>query len=287
LKRALALIEPIKDDEETKTGRYHAKVAAAIAKTDTSQAVAMVDAIGGPALYYEHAKTSIAYKIGADRPDEAIKIIEGMTRNRRSVNFRAEAFGWLAVALAPHDRARAFGLIDRALAMMIDDRDEFGPGGEMGVAARIAGCARRIGYPDMESVIMRVMATRPGDSRGASSDRARLMQSATEAAVSLALIDPATARTMLEQIEARSGLDPITLWNVREPWLTAWALIDLTKAEAIFKAGLTALEGAKEVDVWSAGFFPTVELLSTPPHRRVEAVGERAFGGIWWPGYQL
>ena len=28
------------------------------------------------------------------------------------------------------------------------------------MAARIAICARRIGYPDMESVIMRVMATR-------------------------------------------------------------------------------------------------------------------------------
>ena len=206
LKRALALIEPIEDDEQmpaAKSARY-ARIATAIATTDTARAVALVDSVGGPAFHHELARTEIAYKIGADRPDEAIKIIEGINRNRWSGELQAAAFGWLAVALAPRDRARAFGLIDRALAMMIDHRDRMGrPDDEMAVAARIAICARRIGYPDMESVIMRVMATRSaGDSRV---DGHSLLRFGTQAAVALALIDPETARTVLEQIEARSA----------------------------------------------------------------------------------
>ena len=162
-----------------------------------------------------------------------------------------------------------------------------GPGDEMAIAARVAACARRIGYPDMDSVIVRVMAARPGDRRDASSDRARLIESLTTAAVPLALIDPAAARTVLEQVESRSGLDPATLWNTREPWLTAWALVDLKKAGSIFDAMMTALDGAKEVDLWNSGFYQMIELLAAPPDRREDILGESARGGFWQPGRDL
>ena len=59
--------------------------------------------------------------------------------------------------------------------------------------------------------------------------------------------------------------NPITLGNAREPWLTAWVLVDLKKAESPVEAGLAALEGEKEVRLWSTGFFTMVELLATPP----------------------
>ena len=100
-------------------------------------------------------------------------------------------------------------------------------------------------------------------------------------------VNPGAARALLEQIEARGGLDPITLWKTREPWLTAWALVDLKKAESLFEDGLTALEGAKEVDLWNAGCFRMVELLATPPHRREEALGRGSRGGFWGPGRAL
>ena len=232
LPRALALIEAVRD-EATEKDRHRALIATAIATNDTSKAVALVETVGGPAFYHELARTEIAFKIGADRPDEAIKIIEGINRNRWSGEFQAAAFGWLAVALAPRDRTRAFGLIDRALAMMIDNRDAMGPDDEMAVAARIAICARRIGYPDMESVVMRVMATRfAGDSRWG---RDRLIGSTSNAAVALALVDPEPVRTVLEQIEARSGLDPTNTRDVREPWLIAWALVDLKRRKRYWR----------------------------------------------------
>ncbi len=62
-----------------------------------------------------------------------------------ATKWQAEAFRWLAVALAPRDRARANALIDRALGMMIDRRDwanrSAWSGGEMAGAAHVALCA--------------------------------------------------------------------------------------------------------------------------------------------------
>ena len=248
--------------------------------------MALVETVGGPAFYHELARTEIAYKIGADRPDEAIKIIEGIKRNQWSGEFQAEAFGWLAVALAPRDRARAFGLIDRALAMMIENRDWMAAGGRDGrgrphrplcAADRLPRHGERGHAGD---------GGPPPATRLAAATRC--WRVSTEAALALALIDPETARTVLEQMEARSGLDPCKVRrDGREPWLIAWALVDLKKAEAIFEAGLTELDGAKEVDLWNAGFFPMVEFLAAPPDRREEKLGERSSGGYWWPGRGL
>ena len=105
-------------DRESGGAPQPRRIAAAIATTNTKRALELVETVGGNAFYHEMARTAIAYQIGRDRPDEAIKIIEGMKRDPATI-WQAEAFGWLAVALAPRDRARANALIDRALAMMI------------------------------------------------------------------------------------------------------------------------------------------------------------------------
>jgi hypothetical protein len=62
--------------------------------------------------------------------------------------------------------------------------------------------------------------------------------------------------------------------------------LDLKKAEALFEAGLTELDEAREVDLWGSGLFQMVEFLTTPPDRRAEALGERSFGRFWWPPYR-
>ena len=282
LKQALALIEPIADDDNmptAKSARY-AGIATAIAKSDTTKAIALLDAVAGPSFHHELARTEVAYKIGADRPDTAIKIIEGINRNRWAAQYQAAAFGWLAVALAPRDPARAFALIDRALAMTIEHSGGRETEEEIAVAARIALCARRIGYPDMESVVMRVMATRSvGDSPW---ERNRLVRPAMQAALALALIDPDAARTVLEQTEARSELDAMKDWNIRVQWLMAWSLVDLKRAEALIQAGLTELDGAKDMNLGGTGIFQLVEFLLKPLDRREDVLGEHSVGGFWW-----
>ena len=50
---------------------------------------------------------------------------------------------------------------------------------------------------------------------------------------------------------------------------------------------LTALDAAKEVDLWNAGFFEMVEFLAAPPARREQVLGKSSHGGYWWPGKGL
>ncbi len=228
---ALTIIEPFKAQDSNRWHALAADIAVAIARTITPQASALLDTVGGTGFDHERARTAVAYQIGRDRPDEAIAFIQGMKRpHLSSTIFQAEAFGWLAVALAPRDKQRACTLIDRALAMMVDERDRFGQsawsGGEMAGAAHVAACARRIGYPDMESVIMRVLAARPPqcNGRGASGDATSFVRSVAISAVPLALLDPGAARTVLEQLEARVPVDPASHWQTSAPWLIAWAL---------------------------------------------------------------
>ncbi|MGO9467334.1 MAG: carboxypeptidase regulatory-like domain-containing protein [Isosphaeraceae bacterium] len=265
--RALALLEPIHGND-----RYLAFVAAALAEKDPARAVTLADAMAGNGPYPDRARTEIASRIGADRPDEAVRIIEGM-KSFAADYMRAEAFAWLAIAIAPRDRPRAFALIDRALASPVDRprlyESWINSGGGTASAAHMAAAARQVGYPDMDSVIMRVMTTRPSLSGPRVFDPGMQIRSATMAAIPLALVDPGAARVLLEQLEARSGLRPDKLADVAgRDWLRAWALVDLKKAETFFEAQLTAIERTKDVKLDHAGFFRMTEILALPPHRR-------------------
>jgi hypothetical protein len=173
------------------------------------------------------------------------------------------------------------------LALTVDQPEAFQDWGNrnaMTTAILIAARARQIGYPDLDSVIMRVMTTRSAGTGAGFRDPAMQIHSATVTAVPLALVDPDAARTMLQQIEERSGLDPVALVKVAgDDWLRAWALVDLKKAEALVDAELAALERAKKPDLQRTGLFQMVELLATPAQRR-EAVVLGDAGGVWHPG---
>ena len=92
---------------------------------------------------------------------------------------------------------------------------------------------------------------------------------------------------MLEQLESRAGFDLAAEWSTREPWLIAWALVDLQKARAVFESALASLDQQKEVNLWGTGFFEMVELLTAPPDRREAILDERAGGAHWRPGGEL
>ncbi len=283
VKNALALVEPIADDDKD---RFFAFIARAIATTDTARAVALADRMTGPTPVQQRVKTAIAYKIAATRPAEAIKIVEGIDHDD-SGRWRAEAFAWLAVAMAPRDRARAHALIDRALAMVRDnapaDENASRPGDSMIAATHIAARALQIAYPDMDSVITRALAARPADW---SRDPQRTIRLATYATVSLALCDAGTARTVLEQLEARSrslGRNPAALPYIRGPWLMAWSLVDQEKARNLVDAELAALADSDEPDLLLRGLLDTAELLATPPSEREAVLKHGIYGGSWRP----
>jgi hypothetical protein len=283
VEQALRIIEPFKAENPDWWQANRAGIAVAIARTDTRRAIALVDTISDRGFEHQRTRSAIAYEIGRDRPDEAVRIIERIKRDRYAAQWQAGAFGWLAVAVAPRDRARAVALIDRALALMIDHHDWSDSGSNMAVAARVAACAQRAGYPDMESAMLRVMAARPSEGRHAIGGQAGLVEGMATAAVYVALVDPGAARTILEPLESLSALDPDTVRQAREPWLVAWALVDFQKAQAIFETQLAALDREKEVRFWGTGIFPMVELLIAPPNRREAVLAQRSGGGYWRP----
>ncbi len=252
-----------------------------------SAALALVDATDTNTSLPQTLKTEIAYAIASDRPDQAIRIVEGMTDGHAGQKHQAEAFGWLAVAIAPHDRSRACALIDRALALPIDKPQEFGSyiyfGGALASSAGIALNARRIGYSDMNGALMWVMAARP-DGRNSFNDPAMEILSATIATPLVALLDPAAAETILGQIEARSGLSPLELARIAgENWLTAWALVDWKHAEGLVDADLNSEETMKDADSRRSGLLRMIEALLTPPSKREEYLREK-IGAGWRPG---
>ncbi len=134
---------------------------------------------------------------------------------------------------------------------------------------------------------MRVIAARPTEGQNASTKRTRLGRAVAVSTAPLALIDPEAARAVLEPLESRAGFDLTAEWNTREPWLIAWALVDLPKAKAVFEATLASLDQEKEVRFGGSGIFETVELLTAPPNRREAILDERAGGAHWWPGAEL
>ena len=99
----------------------------------------------------------------------------------------------------------------------------------------MAAAARQVGYPDMNCVIMKVMTTRVNPSGPRVHDPAMQVRSAAIAAVPLALIDAGAARVVLQQLEARSGLDPVSVAEVASrDWLRAglWSTSRRPKASS-------------------------------------------------------
>jgi uncharacterized GH25 family protein len=285
LDRATALIEPIKTRSDK--DRYTAFIIEAISQTNPEKALALVDTLETNSSMPQTLRTGIAYAIAPTKPDEALRIADDLKKGYSADKYLAEALGWLAVAIASQDKARAFAMIDRALAIPIESPQEFGSytyfGGALASSAGIALNARKIGYPDMESVMMWVMAARP-DGQSGFSDPAMQTLSTTIATPLVALLDPAAARTILGQIEARSGLSPPELAKIAgEWWLAAWALADLKHVQPLVEAELDAL-GSEKPNIANSGLVKMTEVLLTPPDRREQLLREK-IGAAWRPGF--
>ncbi len=282
VERALALVEPMKTENDR--DRYLGFIATALAETDPERALAVAGKIGERSSAPQSVKVAIAYALGrSNRTDEAVRVIQGM-KGYAAEKYQVEAYGWLAVAVAPRDKVRAADFIDRALTVPVDRPQEFESwtyfGAGTGSAAWVAVCAERAGYPDMAGVVARVLASRPSDRHR---DPSMEAQSQTIAAAILALTDPSAGGQILRDLETRSGLRSRELRRVADRrWLMAWALADPKHAEELFEAEFTALEGAREVDLQSGGLLKMAEILAIPRRRREQFL-RREIGATWYP----
>ena len=155
----MALIEPITKRNERE--QHLGNLAVAICTQDLDRAVAISEGFDKISTSPDLVKLRIAYRIGASRPADAIRIVEGMN-SYSAYKMKAEAFGWLAVAVAARDKPFAYSLIDRSLSMYMNGSGELsgfsGYGGRSVMAAQVASQAEAIGYPDRNSLVYRVLA---------------------------------------------------------------------------------------------------------------------------------
>jgi RNA polymerase sigma factor (sigma-70 family) len=281
-KRAMGLLEPITNRAELE--RYTGKVAIAVAPHDLDKALEIVGKFEKRTSQPDLIRMAIAHRLASTRPAKAISIVEGMD-SYAAPKMKAEAFGWLAVALAPHDKSLAYSLIDRSLAMYLDRpetvRGWSNYGGRSVMAARVASQALEIGYPHMESVVARVLAMR---ATGQEDSPARVAESHVATAMVLALVDPGTARQMLEAVEPRSSLIGTAYSSIGRPhWFQAWALADPARAALLFEKELAALKDKPGADLSGSGVLEMVELLTIPPRDRAYHLLRRS-GSFWFPG---
>jgi hypothetical protein len=285
LPRAKGLIEPTLDT--LGRNRLLAALAAALATHDLNEALGAAMEIKGDVnanSVGNHALMQIALRIAPTQLDDAIRVVSLMDGDD-SGKLRAEALAWIAVAIAPRNKKTAYKLIDQSLDILLEQPDAFRSwgnyGGRCAMAAWIARQAREIGYPDMESVVMRVLATRP--TMRDEYDPIRRLEAKVAMALILGFSAPGAARQVLEECEPFGQLVGSGFSNIRRgQWIEAWALADPVRAKVVFQQELAPYQD-QDIDLQQSDLTLAADLLSLPARQwpRHFVVD---FGAIWYPG---
>jgi hypothetical protein len=194
LARSRSLMKGFTDRDNDKY--RSAKLAIRLAPTDLRQALAMLEEIQpGLTNVRDESLLQIAYLLAEKDPAEAVKQAEAIAHPR----FRATALSGVAALVGRRDPVLARSLINRALDLYLDQPQDFmgwsSSGGRTALAAWTAYHARLAGYPDMASVVARVLACRPTNEYRHHDASNTLVH----AAIPLSLTDPATARQLVQQ----------------------------------------------------------------------------------------
>ena len=283
LARARQLIEPISRPEGR--DRYLGWLAEVLADHDLGAARAIVAEMNSgqrAGTLRNRTLMQMAYRVAAKRPQEAVGLIDAMDEDQQADKFRAEAWGWLAVVLAPRDPKSAQTLIDRSLALHLTKPESFRSwsnyGGSPVFAAWTARQALTAGYPDMHSVVMRVLATREEN------DPVRRLEATVAVALVLSFSDPATSRQLLRSVEPFSDLIGSGHSNTRRAeWLLAWALCDIEHARQLFERELAAIAN-DEIDLQHSDLLRAADMLSHPPSAWQRGFLQMNHGAVWMPG---
>jgi hypothetical protein len=208
----------------------------------------------------DRVRYRIACRLAPTRPADALRVVDAMASDSQHISGKlgkAMALGWVAAAVAPRDKQLAYSLVDRAFGILMAlDLAKFSLGDE---AAFLAVQAQRIGYPDMESVVDRVLACRP-TARGKSSST-DVVDSEVYTAAFLGLVDTRTARGILDSIEShRPAIGKIALGA----WLEAWLLVDAKRGQALSDEAFAAIRNKSRTDCEFRRLVEVADFLAAP-----------------------
>jgi hypothetical protein len=229
----------------------------------------------------------MACRLAPTRPADAIRVAEIIGNNPQGYpddgqRAKATALGRVAVAIAPRDKPLAYALIDRAFAILLASQEPPSSrevwGGWPAGAGFVALLAQQIGYPDMESVVYRVLACRPSRKHGPGVQDAsdiHFLQSELIMATFLGLVDHQAARELLQCVDAQSGsLRPEANPALRWTWLKAWALVDPKRGQTLFDAAAASIKGGPANDSQFYELVDVADLLAAPPSEKARHIAE-------------
>jgi hypothetical protein len=279
LPRAMSLIEPT--DEGFEKDRALAGIAKAIAPQNLEKALELVKRLDKQ--FQDRTRMAIAYQLAPARLKDALGVVDSMD-TFAALKTKAEAYGWLAAAVAPKDRQTAWSLVDKSISLFEKNAQEMrgwnSSGGRGAYAARVVTQANAIGYPDMRSLIDRVLAMRPLAEEVSSPHE--LQKATVIMAKLLALVDPETARHLLETVAPR--IDQYTDFDysgvVARDWYQAWALANLAQSVSYWQGQLEAVRTNPDFKLDQNSLDATLELLTTPATDRPQLM----LRGHWFPG---
>ena len=288
VKRAMALMPakllPRGSDQQSQQASYQqmqavSNLAAAICVAHPEEAGQLVAKL--ESWYADRARIRMACRIAPVRPGDALVLLEGVDADQRvswgreNWEGKAAAFGWVAAAIAPRDKARACALVDRALAGLTTPRDPrsgvvYGNGLGAISAGTLVLQAARIGHPDMLSVVNRALAARLCASQLYSPVQAA--ECNAQLAALLAMADPATARDVLQWLEPQSEqlAHPRSSGNC-DCWILAWLLAEPSRGRELFEKRLLELK-AKPGDYQFYQLLELVRTLVLPVQERIRQI---------------
>jgi hypothetical protein len=208
--------------------RFLFATAARLAASDFEKAKLLLTRFKPDSSFYSQTvRLRVAYAIAKEKPDEAVKLVDGVKEGP----YRFQGYMRLAEILGPTDHERAVRLIDTAFDLLDRSPEIFRGwsnfGGSAGVAAVGVVQAKEIGYPDLAGLVARTLALRPIGANAWSADGRE--ENLVNIAAALALVDPATARQVLATVAPPDEFVQRAM-SQRRDWLFALALADPGRA---------------------------------------------------------
>ncbi len=270
LSRALLLLQPIKD--QNPRNRWLSEMAGHLARTDPKAALALVGELKEENSFIrDSTRLRIAHHAALHDPAEGARIALAIP----DVRYRAEALVHVATAVAQPDRKLAWSLIDQALALYLDQPEPFRSwsnyGGRAVFAAWTAGQAHALGYPDPGSAVARALACQLSSNEAHSP--AHALETKVRMAKVLALVDPSTARQLLERVVPQQTVLGTSYTGFeRQDWLVARCLADPQRGPALVDEAIAKLDPKNDRAFYQSGLMQLAQVLSAPPEQRVRQV---------------
>ncbi len=270
-KMALRVLGPKPQPEDQLNGfRWNSEVsqlAADICLDYPDRALELVNELEG--WNAERAKLRIAWRWALTRQADAVRLVESIPSP-----YAATALGWMALRIAPRDKAAASSLIDKALSKLAEPPtsplDELGLGGRPVELALLAVQASQVGYQDMDGIVYRVLASRATSKDGFSP--ANAVESNVIMAGLLGMVHVPSARHVLESIEQYDqiiGSDQRS--NAPPDWLEAWLLTDTGRGRELLDRALADFAAKPNADAFDS-LLRTALMLAAPREKKIQCL---------------